>query len=313
MSRKYSNTAIQTTLSSSCSAAATTIAVTATTGFPAVDFVLALDAEGATQELVLVTAVAGTNLTVTRGYDNTTAVSHDAGAVVVHSHAAIDFKESRDHEAATAAHGATGAVVGTTNVQALTNKDLSSGTNTFPSTLATDVEVTAAVAAHEADTSVHGVATVAGLTEAQTLTNKTLASPVITGVGEVRSVVKAANESVASSTTLQDDNELLFTVAAGAKYHFSGTLFTVPSPGSIKLALNGPTLTALKFGLVSSGTGFVTAYGSTMNSADTCAVVSGTIECSDAGTVNLQWAQNTGDASAAQILAGSFIQVRRYA
>ena len=37
-----------------------------------------------------------------------------------------------DHTAATEAHGATGAVVGTTNSQTLTNKDVSSDTNTFP-------------------------------------------------------------------------------------------------------------------------------------------------------------------------------------
>lgn len=36
------------------------------------------------------------------------------------------------HEALTAAHGATGAVVGTTNTQALTNKDLDDVSNTFP-------------------------------------------------------------------------------------------------------------------------------------------------------------------------------------
>lgn len=124
MGRKYSNTAVQTTLSSGITAAATTITVASTTGFPAVDFVLALEPGTGNQELVLVTNVAGTTLTVTRGYDSTTAVAHSAGAVVEHSHAAIDFRESRDHEAATAAHGATGAVVGTSNTQTLTNKTL---------------------------------------------------------------------------------------------------------------------------------------------------------------------------------------------
>lgn len=124
MARNYSNVAVSTTLVGGVSSSGTTIAVAATTGFPAVDFILALDADTANQELVLVTNVAGTTLTVTRGYDGTTGVAHNSGVVVRHSHAAKDFKDSRDHEAATAAHGATGAVVGTTSAQSLTNKTL---------------------------------------------------------------------------------------------------------------------------------------------------------------------------------------------
>jgi len=43
-----------------------------------------------------------------------------------------DFQDSRDHEAnTTTAHGATGAVVGTTNTQTLTGKSMSGATNTF--------------------------------------------------------------------------------------------------------------------------------------------------------------------------------------
>jgi len=125
MSRNYSSTAIDTTLASGVSPANTTITVASTTGFPAAPYVLAIDAGAASQELVLVTAVGGLTLTVTRGYDSTIAATHEAGATVSHSHAAIDFREAGLHIDATAAHGATGAVVGTTNVQTLTNKTLS--------------------------------------------------------------------------------------------------------------------------------------------------------------------------------------------
>lgn len=141
--RKYSATATTTTLASSATASATVITVSATTGFPAVPFILVLDAETASQEVVLVTGAAGTNLTVERGYDGTAAVAHSVGAVVEHSHSAIDFRDSRTHENATAGiHGVTGSLVGTSDAQSLTNKDLSSGTNTFPATLATDAELT---------------------------------------------------------------------------------------------------------------------------------------------------------------------------
>lgn len=138
MTRFYSSTAQPTTLSASCTNSATSIQVTATTGFPAVEFILALDYGGAAQELVKVTNVAGTTLTVTRGFDSTTAQAHSLGAAVQHVHSADDFRLSRTHEgASTGIHGATGAVVGTTDAQALSNKDLSSGTNTFPASVVT--------------------------------------------------------------------------------------------------------------------------------------------------------------------------------
>lgn len=203
MTRFYSATAQPTTLSAACTNSATSIVVTATTGFPAVEFILALDYGGAAQELVKVTGVAGTTLTVVRGFDSTTAQAHAIGAVVTHVHSADDFRLSRTHEgASTGVHGATGALVGTTDAQALTNKDLTAGTNTFPATLAAAADLTAhtgATAAHGATGA--GVGTtnaqalsnkdltsgtntfptsLATLTGAQTLTNKTLTSPSIT-------------------------------------------------------------------------------------------------------------------------------------
>lgn len=124
MSRNYSSTAVDTTLTSGVSGANTSLVVGSTTGFPAVPFILAVDVGTALQELVLVTAVGGLTLTVTRGYDSTVAVAHESGAVISHSHAAIDFREAGVHIDATAAHGTTGAVVGTSDTQTLTNKTI---------------------------------------------------------------------------------------------------------------------------------------------------------------------------------------------
>lgn len=126
----YSNTALQTTLSGSISAGATSMTVGATTGFPlSVPYVLAVDFGAATEELVKVTVVAGATLTVERGFSGTSAQSHSLGAVVRHVYHAGDATDFRTHEAAASGvHGITGTLVGTSDTQTLTNKTLTSPT-----------------------------------------------------------------------------------------------------------------------------------------------------------------------------------------
>jgi hypothetical protein len=125
----YSNVAQQTTLSGSISSGSTSINVGATTGFPSTPFILALDFGAATEELVSVSAVAGTTLTCTRGYGGTSAQSHSLGAVVRHVYNAQDATDFRTHEASTGAvHGLTGSIVGTSDTQTLSAKTLTNPT-----------------------------------------------------------------------------------------------------------------------------------------------------------------------------------------
>ena len=96
--RYYSSTAVATTLSASANNSTTSITVTALSGFPvSTPWTAILDADTASEEVVTVTGVSGTTLTVTRGVDGTSAVSHAAGAVFRHGVSARDFDEANDH------------------------------------------------------------------------------------------------------------------------------------------------------------------------------------------------------------------------
>jgi hypothetical protein len=171
--RHYSSAAGKMILQLGVTAVATAMQVDTTAGLPgATPFSLLVDVGLPTEEIVTVNQVSGNTLVVVRGEDGTSAQAHAAGAVVRHAITARDLRDSRDHENASAGvHGITGSVVGTTDTQALTNKNLTSGSNTFPATLATAANLTA----HTAATAAHGATgAVVGTTNAQTLTNKTI-------------------------------------------------------------------------------------------------------------------------------------------
>lgn len=95
--RKYQNNVQPTSLSSSTTSSATTLNVSSTAGFPAVPFTVGVDRGTASEEVCLVSAVTPTTMTVTRGFDGTTGVSHNSAAAVEHCVCALDYREANSH------------------------------------------------------------------------------------------------------------------------------------------------------------------------------------------------------------------------
>lgn len=248
--RYYSSTAGAPTLSSSIASGVTSFAVTSVSGFPtSYPFTVVIDPGLASEEIVTVTNVAGTTLTVTRGEDGSSAQSHSLGATVRHMVTARDLREPQEHIAATEDIHGTGsgnAVVGTGTTQTLTNKSISGATNTLTNIAAASVT---GLAAHlAASTGVHGVTgSVVGTTDTQTLTNKTISgasntlsaipSSAVTGLdshtgstaahGATGAVVGTTNTQTLTNKTISGASNTLSNIAQSSVTNLTADLSTL--------------------------------------------------------------------------------------
>ena len=141
--RYYSALAQDTTLIGNITNSTTSMVVGATVGYPSTTpYVLAVDYNAAAEELVLVTGISGTTLTITRGYNGTTGVSHTTGAVIRHVIIAQDLTDMQDHfTTTTGTHGVAGTIVGNSDAQTLTNKTIDATLNTITNLPSSDASV----------------------------------------------------------------------------------------------------------------------------------------------------------------------------
>jgi hypothetical protein len=150
--RQYRSTVDAKTLSAEINNSIASMTLNNITTLPSTyPYTLVIDPDTPSEEIVTVTAnVGGNTLSITRGQDGTSAQAHNSAAVVKHMITARDLQDAQNHIEAT-----TGGYTITNDGEGNTTNDL------------------------------HGIAAgegaVVGTLKTQTLTNKTLTSPVING------------------------------------------------------------------------------------------------------------------------------------
>ena len=210
MTRRYSSTSVETTLSTGISSTATTMVVAAGTGSSLLgnqtlgaavsgvypdQFTLAIDPDTANEEIVFATFLASDTFTIVRARAGTSGITHSGGATVKHVLTSndLDYFTSGVDNAVTL-----------TGTQTLTNKTLttpviSTITNTGALTLPTSTD------------------TLVGRATTDTLTNKTLTGSIVVSPEERTTVsATAATGTVAFDAVTQ--GVLYYTTNASANW-----------------------------------------------------------------------------------------------
>jgi hypothetical protein len=280
--RQYSSRSQQSTLTSAITAGAATMTVVSGTALlggvtiPAGrTFTLVIDVDTALEEIVDATAVSTNTFTITRAIDGSSAQSHSAGAVVRHMAIGRDYRDANLHTQASASyndgdgnaqsmHGIAsgeGDVVGTAKTQTLTNKTLTSPTISDPTFTGTPLAAAsisfegATADAYETILTVvdptqdntitlpNTTGTVVIVDATQTLTNKTLTSPTISGSPVITGLSSAG--MVASSATPKDYvDSILGSATAAATSAASAATSAASAATSATSASNSATASA---------------------------------------------------------------------
>ncbi len=341
--RQYSSRSQQSTLTSAITAGAATMTVVSGTALlggvtiPAGrTYTLVIDVDTALEEIVDATAVSTNTFTITRAIDGSSAQSHSAGAVVRHMAIGRDFRDANLHTQAAASyndgagnaqsmHGIAsgeGDVVGTDKTQTLTAKTLTSPTISNPTFTGTPLAAAsisfegATADAYETILTVvdptqdntitlpNTTGTVVIVDATQTLTNKTLTSPTISGSPVITGLSSAG--MVASSATPKDYvDSILGSATAAATSAASAATSAASAATSATSASNSATASASSASAAAtSATSAATSATSAAASA-TAAATSATSSATSASAAATSASSAATSASSAQTSATS--------
>lgn len=153
------------------------------------------------------------------------------------------------------------------------------------------------------------------------------------GVGQVLFARKTADESVTSSTTLQDDDHLTVSVSASAVYQIEMALIYDgdQTTGDLKFQFSAPSGSAFSYGMLSPHTDQTSTTASAVKITEQTLAAASTLGCfgsgtnvvarafgllvtgGTSGTFKLTWAQNGSSATATRLRTNSYLIARRMA
>jgi hypothetical protein len=318
--RKYSSRSQQTTLTSAITAGAVTMVVgsgTSLLGGATVTgterFTVVIDPDTALEEIVDVSAVSTNTLTIVRGVEvSGTGQAHSAGAVVRHMAIGRDYRESNLHIEASAAyndgtathamHGIAsgeGDVVGTDKTQTLTAKTLTSPiitsptitagagaeftSITFEGATADAFETTLTVTDPTQDNTItlpNTTGTVVIADASQTLSNKTLTSPTISGSPTITGL-SSAGMSATSATPKDYVDSILGSATAASTSATSAAASATAAATSATSAAASATAAATS---ATSAAASATAASTSASSASTSQTAAATSATSAAAS-----------------------------
>ncbi len=341
--RQYSSRSQQSTLTSAITAGAATMTVvngSALLGGQSIPsgrtFTLVIDVDTALEEIVDATAVSTNTFTITRAIDGASAQSHSAGAVVRHMAIGRDYRDANLHTQASASyndgagnaqsmHGIAsgeGDVVGTAKTQTLTNKTLTSPTISNPTFTGTplaaasisfegatadDYETILTVVDPTQDNTItlpNTTGTVVIVDATQTLTNKTLTSPTISG-SPVITGLSSAGMSASSATPKDYVDAILGSATAAATSAASAATSAASAATSATSASNSATASATSASAAATSATSAAASATAAATSATSAAASATAAATSATSAAASATAATTSATSAETSATS--------